>query len=70
MLRPPPPPQASESSRVEADQHSVNRLFGAYNQCVSRTNHIENRFEQFRHAIQKDATDLAMVVHGHDQKVH
>ena len=69
MPRPPPPPQASEPSRVEADQHSVNRLFGADNQCVSRANHLENRFEQFRHAIQKDATDLAMVVHGHDQKV-
>ena len=36
---------------------------------MSRTNHLENRFDQFRHAIQRDATDLALVVHGHDQKV-
>ena len=69
MPRPPPPPQASESSRVEVDQQSMNRLFVAYNQCVSRTNHLENRFDQFRHAIQRDATDLAIVVHGHDQRV-
>ena len=69
MPRPPPPPQASESSRGEVDQHSMNRLFGAYNQCVSRTNQLENRFDQFRHAIQRDATDLAIVVHGHDQRV-
>ena len=47
----------------------MNRLFGAYNQCVSRTNQLENRFDQFRHAIQRDATDLALVVHGHDQRV-
>ena len=69
MPRPPPPSQASESSRVEVDQQSMNRLFVAYNQCVSRTNHLENRFDQFRHAIQRDATDLAIVVHGHDQRV-
>ena len=66
MPRPPPSPQASGSSRVEVDQHSMNRLFGAYNQCVSQTNQLENRFDQFRHAIQRDATDLAIVVHGHD----
>ena len=70
MPRPSPPPQASESSRVEVDQQSMNRLFVAYNQCVSRTNHLENRFDQFRHAIQRDATDLAIVVHGHDQRVN
>ena len=33
MPRPPPPP-VSESSRVEVDQSSVNRLYGAYTQCV------------------------------------
>ena len=26
--------------------------------------------DQFRHAIQRDATDLALVVHGHDQRVN
>ena len=56
--------------RADADQQAMQRLFVAYNQCVSRTNHVENRLEQFRHAIQRDATDLALVVHGHDQKVN
>ena len=68
MPRPPPPP-VSEPSRVEVDQSSINRLYGAYTQCVSRTNPLENRFDQFRHAIQKDATDLALVVHGHEKGV-
>ena len=70
MPRPPPPPQTSEVPRVEVDQQSMNRLFIAYNQCVSRANHLENRFEEFRHAIRRDATDLALVVHGHDQRVN
>ena len=70
MPRPPPPPQNSESLRTDADQQAMHRLFVAYNQCVSRTNHVENWLEQFRHAIQRDATDLALVVHGHDQKVN
>ena len=69
MPRPPPPPQTSEVPRVEVDPQSMNRLYVAYNQCVSRTNHLENRFDQFRHAIQRDATDLALMVHGHDHRV-
>ena len=68
MPRPPPPPQTSEVPRVEVDPQPMNRLYGAYNQCVSRTNHLENRFDQFRHAIQRDATELALIVHGHGQR--
>ena len=37
---------------------------------MGRTGHLENRFDQFRHAIQRDATDLALVVHGHDQRIN
>ena len=70
MPRPPPPPQVSEAPRAEVDQQAMNRLYVAYNQCVSRTNHLENRFDQFRHALQRDATDLALVVHGHDQRIN
>ena len=70
MPRTPPPAQTSEPERVDADQQAMQRLFVAYNQCVSRTNHVENRLDQFRHAIQKDALDLALVVLGHDQKVN
>ena len=70
MPRPPPPPQVSETSRVETDQQALNRLFTAYNQCVGRTGHLESRFDQFRFAIRRDATDLALVVQGHDQRVN
>ena len=69
MPRPPLPPQASEVTRVEVDQQAMNRLYTTYNQCVSRTNHVESRFDQFRHAIQRDATDLALVVHDHEQRI-
>ena len=70
MPRPPPPPQISETSRMETDQQALNRLFTAYNQCVGRTGHLEHRFDQFRFDIRRDATDLAIVVQGHDQRVN
>ena len=70
MPRPPPPPQISDTSRVETDQQALNRLFTAYNQCVGRTGHLEHRFDQFRFDIRRDATDLAIVVQGHDQRVN
>ena len=70
MPRPPQAPQTVEPERANADQQATQRLFVAYSQCVSRINHVENRLDQFRHAIQKDALDLAIVVHGHDQKVN
>ena len=41
MPRPPPPSQTSEPLRTDADQQAMQRLFVAYNQCVSRTNHVE-----------------------------
>ena len=47
----------------------MNRLFTAYNQCVGRTSQLEERFAQFRFAIHRDATDIALVVHGHEQRV-
>ena len=37
MPRPPPPP-VSESSRVEVDQSSMNRLYGAYTNAVCEPN--------------------------------
>ena len=43
----------------------MNRLFTAYNQCVGGIGQLENRFDQFRFDIHRDATDLALVVHGH-----
>ena len=70
MPRHPPPPQTSETPAVETDQQAVHRLHAAYNQCVNRTGQLEHRFDQFRFAIHRDATDLALVVHGHDQSVN
>ena len=69
MPRPPLPSQTSETSRTEPDQQAMNRLFTAYNQCVGRTGQLENRFDQFRFAVHRDATELALVVHGHDQRI-
>ena len=34
-----------------------------------RTSQLENRFDQSRFAIHRDATDLALVVHGHEQRI-
>ena len=66
MPRPPPPPQTSEPTELDSAQHAIQRLFVAYNQCVSRISHVEDRLEQFRIA----ATDLALVVHRHDQSIN
>ena len=41
----------------------------AYTQCVNRTNHVEERLDQFRSGIQREATDLALMVHRHEQSV-
>ena len=70
MPRPPPPPQTSEVPRTETDQQALSRLFTAYNQCVGRTGHLENRFDQFRFEIRRDATEMALILQGHDQRVN
>ena len=69
MPRPPPPPQITDNSRTEFDQQALNRLFTAYNQCVGRTGQLENRFDQFRFEIQKNATEVSIIVQSHEQRV-
>ena len=66
MPRPPPPPQTFEPTELDSAQQAIQRLFVAYNQCVSRISQVEDRLEQFRTA----ATDLALVVHRHDQSIN
>ena len=66
---PPPPPPVTEPSGSEPTQQAVQRLFVAYNQCVTRANHIEDRLEQFRAAVHRDATELALTVHRTDHGV-
>ena len=55
MPRPPPPPiQGSEESTAltpEVIQQTMQRLFAAYNQCVARVAHADDRLEQFRSTI-------------------
>ena len=70
MPRPPPPPQISETPRTETDQQALSRLFTAYNQCVGRTGQLEHRFDQFRFEIRRDATEMALILQGHDQRVN
>ena len=70
MPRPPPPPQISETPRTETDQQALSRLFTAYNQCVGRTGQLEHRFDQFRFEIRRDATETALILQGHDQRVN
>ena len=65
----PPPPQMSEMPRAETDQQALSRLFTAYNQCVGRTGQLENRFDQFRFEIRRDATEMALILQGHEQRV-
>ena len=69
MPRPPPPPQTDESVGSVHMQQAMQRLHVAYTQCVNRTNHVEERLDQVRSAIQRDATDLALMVHRHEQSV-
>ena len=68
--RPPPPPQITDTSRAEIDQQALGQLFSAYNQCTSRTSHLEHRFEQFRHDIRRDATEMTLIIQGHEQSVN
>ena len=73
MPRPPPPPtQGSEESITltpEVIQQAMQRLFAAYNQCVARVAHADDRLEQFRSTIRRDALDLALCVQRNSQDI-
>ena len=65
LPRPPPPPQSSSSDNAttltnDAIQQGMQRLFAAYNQCVSRVAQTDDRLEQFRSAIRRDALELTL----------
>ena len=55
--------------RTEVDQQALGRLFTAYNQCVGRTGQLENRFDQFRFEIRKDATEMSIILQSHEQRI-
>ena len=75
MPRPPPPPpltQGLEESTAftpEVIQQAMQRLFAAYNQCVARVAHADDRLEQFRSTIRRDALDLALCVQRNSQDI-
>ena len=69
---PPPPPPAQGSSATttltpEMIQQGMQRLFVAYNQCVTRVAQIDDRLEQFRSAIRRDALEITLNVQRNSQ---
>ena len=63
----PRPPHASRSNDAtaltdEAIQQGIQRLFVAYNQYVTLVAQTDDRLEQFRAAVRRDALELALKV--------
>ena len=46
----------------DAIQQGIQRLFAAYNQCVTRAAQSDDRLEQFRSANRRDALELTLNV--------
>ena len=66
MPQPPlPPAQGSNETTTftpEIIQQGMQRLFVAYNQCVTRVAQVDDRLEQFKAAIRRDALELALSI--------
>ena len=62
--RPPQAPRPNDTAALtdEAIQQGIQRLFAAYNQCVTRVAQTDERLEQFRAAVRRDALELALKV--------
>ena len=79
MPRPPPPsiydaPPTQDVDRSsefppEMMQQAMQRLFTAYNQCVNRVAQTDDRMEQFRTNLRRDALELALNVKRTEQDV-
>ena len=79
MPRPPPPsiddaPQTQDIDRSsefppEMMQQAMQRLFVAYSQCVTRVAQTDDRMEQFRTNLRRDALELALNVKRTEQDV-
>ena len=70
--RPPPPPPQDDSNDMNAltpemTQQAMQRLFVAYNQCVTRVAQTDDRLEQFRTVIRRDALEMALNVQKNQQ---
>ena len=80
MPRPPPPPPVHDAPPTqdmdrtttfppEVMQQALQCLFVAYNQCVPRVAQTDDRMEQFRTNLRRDALDLALNVQRTGQDV-
>ena len=60
--RPPQAPSSDEATTLtnDANQQGMQRLFAAYNQRVTRVAQTDDRLEQFRSAIRRDALELTL----------
>ena len=76
MPRPPPPendvptPQDTDRTPVipaELMQQAMQRLLAAYNQCTHRVAQTDDRMEQFRSNLRRDALELALTVQRIEQ---
>ena len=71
MPRPPPPPAQGSSEATtltpEMIQQGMQRLFVAYNQCVTRVTQTDDRLEQCRSATHRDALELTLNVQRNSQ---
>ena len=74
MPRPPPLPPVHDTEGTatfspEMIQQAMRRLFVAYNQCVTRVAQTDDRLEQFRSTIRRDALDIALTVQRAGQDI-
>ena len=76
MPRPPPPendtllPQTTDrtpENSTEMMQQAMQRLLAAYNQCTHRVAQTDDRMEQFRSNLRRDALELALNVQRLEQ---
>ena len=65
-----PPPRDTDKTPIippEMRQQAIQRLFVAYNQCVHRVAQTDDRMEQFRSNLRRDALELALNVQRIEQ---
>ena len=74
MPRPSPPPPVPSSNETttlnpEVIQQGMQRLFAAYNQCVTRIAQTDDRLEQFRSTIRRDALEFTLHAQRNSQEL-
>ena len=71
MPRPPPPPTqdtlGTTTIPIEMIQQAVQRLFDACAQCANRVAQTDDRLEQFKAIVRRDALELALTVQRTDK---